>query len=368
MQQRVKCLLVDDNPQNLVSLSALLASENVEVITAGSGVEALEQMLAHEVAVALLDVQMPEMDGFQLAELMRGTERTRLIPIIFLTAGNHEEARTFKGYEVGAVDILYKPVSPFILQSKLRTFLELHRQRQQLAAELADRTEALHLNEQFVAMVGHDLRSPLTAILMSASVLVRQPDTMQVARLADAIQQSGQRMARMIEDILDLARLRLGGGFKLALRQLDLHRLAETLIEEQHAAAGGPTITLKVEGDPVGVWDEGRLSQALSNLLLNARQHGQAGQPVSLEIDGRHAASLCIEVQNQGAIPEALLPDLFNPFKSGALQHARQGNLGLGLFIVQQVAKAHGGTVTVISADGRTCFRLELPRRTRDVI
>jgi signal transduction histidine kinase len=365
MSHSVKCLLVDDNPQNLVSLSALLAAENVEVVTASSGVEALEQLLVHEVAVALLDVQMPEMDGFQLAELMRGTERTRLIPIIFLTAGNDEETRSFKGYEVGAVDILYKPVSPFILQSKLRTFLELHRQRQQLAAELADRTEALRLNEQFVAMVGHDLRSPLTAILMSASSLQRQSDAAQVARLAEVIQQSGQRMARMIEDILDLARLRLGGGFQLQPRHCDLRRLSETLIDEQNAALGRPVLTLTAQGDAAGVWDEGRLSQALSNLLLNAVQHGEPGQPVALAIDGRQAASVCIEVQNRGAIPEALLPDLFNPFKSGALHRPRQGNLGLGLFIVQQVVKAHGGTVVASSMDGSTRFRLELPRYAR---
>src|SRR5215470_19131617 len=106
MTARVKCLLVDDLEENLLALSALLRRQDVEILTARSGGEALELLLVHEVALALLDVQMPEMDGFELAELMRGTERTRQVPIIFVTAAAHDQHRVFKGYETGAVDFL----------------------------------------------------------------------------------------------------------------------------------------------------------------------------------------------------------------------------------------------------------------------
>src|SRR5580698_6967122 len=125
----IKCLLVDDLEENLLALSALLASPDVEILTARSGREALELLLVHEVALALLDVQMPEMDGFELAELMRGAERTRFVPIIFVTAGGWDSGRLFRGYEAGAVDFLYKPLDPVLLGQKVATFAELHRQR-----------------------------------------------------------------------------------------------------------------------------------------------------------------------------------------------------------------------------------------------
>src|SRR5580692_812235 len=114
MQECVKCLLVDDLEENLLALSALLRRDGVEVLQARSGPEALELLLVHDVALAFLDVQMPDMDGFQLAELMRGSERTKQVPIIFVTAGARDTQRLFKGYDSGAVDFLYKPLEPHI--------------------------------------------------------------------------------------------------------------------------------------------------------------------------------------------------------------------------------------------------------------
>src|SRR5579864_1550009 len=137
----VKCLLVDDLEENLLALSALLRRQDVEILTARSGSEALELLLVHPVALALLDVQMPEMDGFELAELMRGSERTRHIPIIFVTAGAGDQRRIFKGYESGAVDFLLKPIEPHVLKNKARVFFQLYRQQLQLADELRERTE-----------------------------------------------------------------------------------------------------------------------------------------------------------------------------------------------------------------------------------
>lgn len=130
---RVKCLLVDDLQENLTALEALLESQPVELYSARSGVEALDLMLQHDFGLALVDVQMPQMDGFELAELMRGSERTRQTPIIFLTAGSWNRERIFKGYESGAVDFMFKPLEPRILRSKVSVFVELHRQKLRLA-------------------------------------------------------------------------------------------------------------------------------------------------------------------------------------------------------------------------------------------
>src|ERR1700728_4495365 len=128
-------LLVDDLEENLLSLDALLRREGLTLLKARSGDEALELLLRHDVALALVDVQMPGLDGFQLAELMRGNERTRRIPIIFLTAGNADRQRRFRGYETGAVDFIYKPIEPDVLRSKAEVFYELYRQRQQIAVQ-----------------------------------------------------------------------------------------------------------------------------------------------------------------------------------------------------------------------------------------
>ena len=166
---RVTCLLVDDLEENLLALSALLRNDDVEIVTARSGVEALELLLRHDVALAIVDVQMPDMDGFELAELMRGSERTRHVPLIFVTAGSRDQHRMFKGYDTGAVDFLYKPIEPQILQNKAGVFFQLARQKQQLQQELRERTETLRLNEMFAAVLGHDLRAPLDVMLTASS-------------------------------------------------------------------------------------------------------------------------------------------------------------------------------------------------------
>jgi signal transduction histidine kinase/DNA-binding response OmpR family regulator len=143
LSDRPKLLLVDDRPENLLALEGLLRSTEAKILKADSGRRALELLLEHEVALAIIDVQMPELDGFQLAELMRGVERTREIPIIFVTAGFHDQARVFKGYEAGAVDFLVKPLEPRILASKVGVFLLLHRQKRQLAERVSELEDAL---------------------------------------------------------------------------------------------------------------------------------------------------------------------------------------------------------------------------------
>src|SRR6202012_2296694 len=148
----IQILMVDDTPENLVELEALVRRDGVQALTARSGAEALELLLIHEVSLALLDVQMPEMDGFELAELMRGAERTKHVPIIFVTAGARDPRRVFKGYETGAVDFLFKPIEPMILKGKTDVFFELYRQRRELS-------NSLRLNEMFVGILGHDLRN-----------------------------------------------------------------------------------------------------------------------------------------------------------------------------------------------------------------
>jgi signal transduction histidine kinase len=363
----VKFLLVDDLEENLVALEALLRRDGLELLKAHSGREALELLLVHDVALALLDVQMPEMDGFELAELMRGSERTRHVPIIFLTAGGRENQRVFRGYEAGAVDFLFKPIEPHILQSKADTFFQLHLHKQQLARQLEERTEMLRLNEMLTAIVGHDLRNPLSAILSTADVLLLRSTNDNIRQGLDRIRGSGRRMSRMIDQLLDFSRVRAGGGLTLVGMEMDFLELSQRALAEHQASHASRALELEHQGDFRGVWDGDRLFQVLSNLIGNALAHGRSDVAVKLRLDGGHADRVVFSVSNGGIIPADIIEHIFDPFRSGTPRH-RRGNsegLGLGLFIVREIVRAHGGEVNVScnAALELTTFAVSLPRR-----
>ncbi|KAF1023729.1 MAG: Bacteriophytochrome [Paracidovorax wautersii] len=362
----VKCLLVDDRPENLLALSALLEDElDVEILQATSGQQALELALQHDLALALLDVQMPEMDGFELAELLRGSERTRHIPLIFVTAGAHNASRMFQGYETGAVDFLFKPIEPSILQMKARVFFDLYRTKRQLAEELAERTETLRLAETFSAILGHDLRSPLSVIQMMATLLQRKSDDPSVQQKAQQIANCGRLMSRMIADILDLSRARLGNGLPIARQSIDAQALIAPLIEHKRTLHPQATITDHYQGDQQVHWDPDRITQLVTNLVNNAARHGNPTEPVEVVVDGGAGHEVVITVRNGGAIAPDILPHVFEPFRRAKNTDSSEGlGLGLGLYIVWEIARSHGGNVTAeATADDHTVMRVRLPRR-----
>jgi signal transduction histidine kinase len=350
-------LVVDDVPQNLTALEALLAQDGVTVLKAASGAEALELLLRHDVALALLDVQMPEMDGFALAELMRGSSRTRHVPIIFLTASPNDPARSFKGYDAGAVDFLHKPLEPRVLLSKVNVFIQLHRQRLELKERNERLERSLQLNETMIAVLTHDLRTPLSAISLCAERLVDEADGTPLARTASHVMTSAARMARMIEQLLDFSRIR-SSILKMDFHKGDLGQLCEDVVEESRRAHEGLVITLAAEGDLRGEFDGVRIAQVVSNLLGNAIQHGVGG-PIVVQADGTDRDWLRLSVRNPGHIPDALLGRLFEPFKGGF--HPSKG-LGLGLYIVDQFVLAHGGRLRAENLDAEVRFELTLPR------
>jgi two-component system sensor histidine kinase/response regulator len=360
----VKFLLVDDIEENLVVLEALLRRDGLELLKASSGAEALELLLVHDVGLAILDVQMPEMNGFELAELMRGMERTRHVPIIFLTAGARDPQRVFEGYDAGAVDFLFKPIDPHMLKSKTDVFFELYRHRIELASHL-------RMNEMFVGILGHDLRNPLGSILTGAQLLERHaPDEGQRRTLRRMVS-SAERMRDMIDQLLDLTRARLanGLGFVRARRPLSVAELVNRAVDELRGAAAERPVAVTVTGDCATAGDATRLLQVFSNLVSNALHHGTPGTPVSISVDGGEGngddkgdRTISVSVRNQGVIPADLLPRIFDPFRGARPSNSAQG-LGLGLFISQQIVRAHGGTISVVSArDTGTVFDVRLPR------
>lgn len=346
-------LIVDDVANNLLAFEGMLRRDDIEIVTACSGRVALDILLERDVALALIDVRMPEMDGFELAALMRGVDKTRHVPIIFVTADAREQSRMFKGYDVGAVDYLYKPVDQRILCGKVDVFVTLDKQRRQLL-------QAERMREMFVGILGHDLRNPLSGILMAAAVLQKRTEDVAVRDMLQRIIRAGDRMARMIEQILDLTRIRVGGGLSQSFAPADLRCIVEQVVGE--LAEHESPFKIEYVGDTLGSWDADRISQVISNLASNAVQHSPPGTPVLIRVDGSRDNTLQLEVHNAGpGVPSELRDVLFEPFRGR--QHA--GGLGLGLFVCKQVVLQHGGTIEYESADDSgTCFRITLPRHS----
>lgn len=352
-------LIVDDVPQNLVAMEALLQRDTLRILKATSGAEALEVLLTQDVALALLDVQMPEMDGFALAELMRGSQRTRDVPIIFLTASPNDPTRSFQGYESGAVDFLHKPIDPHVIQSKVNVFIELYQNRMLLRARNEMLERAIKLNETMIAVLTHDLRTPLTVIMLCADSLRASINDGPLVKTVFAMETSTMRMGRMIAQLLDFSRIR-SDVLQLQLQEGDLAGTADNVVKELLQAHPDRSIELLTEGSLQGLFDNDRLAQVFSNLVGNALQHGTSDAPIEVTVDGSHAEQLRIAVRNAGEIPDHLLPRIFEPFKR---TNSRSQGLGLGLYIVEQFARAHGGGANVRNISGQVQFEVFIPRR-----
>lgn len=221
--------------------------------------------------------------------------------------------------------------------------------------------ETVRFNETFSGILGHDLRNPLSAMMTGAHLVMRvggEPVQKPVARILS----SGERMSRMIDQLLDFTRVRLGGGIPLRGERTDLVALARRILDEHSSPAQMDRLELSHEGHTEGPWDEDRLGQVFSNLVGNAIEHGRAGEPVRVCIVGE-SDGVRIEIENAGAIPTDVLPKLFEPLAGSPKSRPGSRGLGLGLFITRQIIEAHGGTIRVSSTEEHgTRFSIRLPR------
>jgi signal transduction histidine kinase len=385
-----KVLIVDDLADNLQALDALIRHERRVIFHAASGEQALALLLEHEFALAILDVQMPGMDGFELAELMRGTERTRHIPIVFTSAAGRELNYAFKGYETGAVDFLYKPLDSDAVRSKVAVFVALDQQRregrrqvaeleqsrkeqQQLVEELnaaqAELQRSLRMRDDFMSLVAHELRTPLNTLFLESQMRMLQlqrgnlaalgPDRLPAMIARD--QRQIQSMIRLIDDMLDVSRIS-SGSLSIRPADFELMGLLKRVVNDLSLQATGYGATFRLHPhEPVaGRWDEFRIEQVIINLLTNAMRYG-GGQPVDIVVEAG-AREVRIDVIDTGmGISAADQKRIFEPFERGSGSAEVKG-LGLGLAISRQLAEAHGGRLGVIS-DGQTgsIFHLTLP-------
>ncbi|MDI7775541.1 response regulator [Asticcacaulis sp. EMRT-3] len=383
----VQILIVDDREENLLSLEAVLRRDGLEMLKASSGTEALELLLKHEVALALLDVQMPDMDGFELAETLRGNVRTRQIPIIFLTAGSTDRQRRFRGYETGAVDFLEKPLEPDILRSKVAVFCELYAQRRQIAVQrdnlkafaeenvrlLKDsraHAEALKAADQrkdeFLATLAHELRNPLSPIRNGLQILRMAPEGPRAEEVRGMMDRQLTHLVRLIDDLLDVSRVSRG--------KIDLRRVRMSLQEAIHAAieTSRPLIDanhhhFSYDVPEMPLWVDGdltRLAQVVSNLLNNAAKYTPEGGDIGLSITPR-GGFVDIAVKDNGlGIDADMLPRVFELFTQADRHLDRsQGGLGIGLALVAKLVDMHGGTSRATSegAGKGSVFTVSLP-------
>ncbi|MBD8481865.1 hybrid sensor histidine kinase/response regulator [Pseudomonas coleopterorum] len=387
---QAKLLIVDDLPENLLALEALIASPGREVHKALSADEALSLLLQHEFAMAILDVQMPGMNGFELAELMRSTEKTKNIPIVFVSAAGRELNYAFKGYESGAVDFLHKPLDMQAVKSKVSVFVDLYRQRKTLKEQLdalersrqeqevllkrlqvtqSELEHAVRMRDDFMSIVSHEVRTPLNGLILETQLrklhLARDnADAFTLDKMRAMVERDErqiQSLIRLIEDMLDVSRIRTG---KLSIRpaQFDLAQLVRNLVDSfaPQVDAADCTISLQADEPVLGIWDEFRIEQVVSNLISNALRYGGKG-PVEVTVYG-HNGWARVEVRDHGiGISKENQLRIFQQFERVSGSNVVAG-LGLGLFISEQIVAAHGGRIEVESAlgDGAT-FRVSLP-------
>lgn len=378
-----KLLIVDDLPENLRALTKIIESDDREIYQATSGEDALALLLEHEFALAILDVMMPEMNGFELAELMRGTERTRHTPIVFVSASGRELNYIFKGYETGAVDFLYKPLDVAAVKSKVNVFVSLYQQRAQVKQQVeeleksrnelrktqAELERALKMRDDFMSLVGHELRTPLNTLHVETQLRQIQLDKGNMAaftpeKLQNMIARDArqiQSMIRLINDMNDVSRI---DNDKLTIRfaETDLSQLLRRIADDLslQAKAANRQFLLTVEDPIVGVWDEFRIEQIIINLLTNAlRYGGDRDVEVSLKNNNEFAE---LQVRDYGpGISPAAQQRIFEKFERGENKKVSEG-LGMGLYIARELAIAHQGSLAVESTLGEgSTFILRLP-------
>jgi two-component system, sensor histidine kinase len=380
-------LVVDDDPANLLTIEAALGDLASSVVTVRSGRAALRRLLTQDFAVILLDVQMPGLDGFQTAELIRRRPRLHHVPIIFVTAHYRDEEDILRGYALGAVDFLFKPIVLEVLRSKVSVFVQL----QDRAAQIREQAEQLlelerlelirglaaerqqweaealrqenRRKDDFLALLGHELRNPL-APLVTGLELIRGYGIRHrgLEKTCGAMERQVHQLIRLVDDLLDISRISRG-QITLQRAPVDLAQVVDHAVQSLRPVISEYEHELVIEGDDAMLavdGDEVRLAQVITNLVNNAARYTDRGGQirVSLERDGDNALLRVVDT-GRGISPE-MLERVFEPY---VREEATGPGMGLGLPLVRQLVTIHGGTVEATSP-GRgqgAEFRVRLP-------
>ena len=363
-RKQANILLVDDHPAKLLTYQAILGDMGANLVSATSAREALEYLLKNEFAVAIVDVCMPDLDGFELAEMIRDHPPFRQTAIIFVSGEQMTDEDRLKGYERGAVDYLPVPIVPSILRAKVGLFVdlylktrELERLNRNLERRVAQRTaqleEAGRRKDQFLAVLAHELRNPLAAIRMAAQS-VGLPDSPQSERerWSTVIDRQISHLSRLIDDLVDVSRI-TRGSIGLQRQVVDISGVVAEAIE-----ASRPTIddrchhlSVNLPAEPLSVnADRARLVQVIANLLHNASKFTPKHGRITIGVE-REGDDMVLRVADDGiGIEPESLPNVFEMFTQvGRPLDRPSAGLGIGLALVRTLVELHGGSVTAHS-------------------
>jgi signal transduction histidine kinase len=385
-------LVVDDRAQDLFAISTVLDGADYQVVTASTGGEALRRVLERDFALILLDVHLPDIEGFEVAAMIKQRERSKHTPIIMLTAAGSDRELIYRGYSVGAVDYMAKPLDAAILRGKVAIFLDLFRKDRRIAEQAealraADRRErelemsavrvqaerelaaaahaAVHARDEFLSIASHELRTPLMTLQLRldtlAESLAREACSPTTRTMTESAIRQAERLGSLVDGMLDVSRITSG---RLSL-QLDRFDLCDAVTEvadsfREAATRAGCDLAVAARGPIVGAWDRLRIEQILSNLVGNAIKYAPHS-PVEIEAKRTDSSALVtVRDHGTGIAPEDV-ERVFGQFER-AVTARHLGGLGMGLYIARQIAIAHGGTIHCDSTPGRgAAFVLELP-------
>lgn len=347
----VKILLVDDRPENLISLESILEGTGREIIKAGSGNEALSIALKEDIAVMLLDVQMPEMDGFEVARLLKENSKTRDISIIFVTALSKEEKYTMLGYEEGAVDYLHKPLDVNVVKAKVAVFEKLYRQKIELR-ENSERLESLNKQlGEFVYIVSHDLKAPLRGLASLASFLedeIGEQKKPEVQELLNMMKNRTARMQQLIDGILHYSRM---ANNRVDREDVDLKELINSIIDLISPAAN--VVIETPDNLPVILAERVKLHEVLQNLITNGIKYNDKPEiriKIGFEDKGSHY-QFHISDNGVGIKPEHQ-EKIFGIFQTLQPKDKCEST-GIGLTIVKKIIEQQEGVITISSEMGQ---------------
>ncbi|MCP3939781.1 MAG: response regulator [Actinomycetia bacterium] len=367
-----KILVVDDRQENLVAMRKVLEDVDVELLLASSGADALSMLIRHEVAVILLDVEMPFMDGIETATLIRGNQDTEHVPIIFVTATQRAEGYFSAGYDAGAVDYLTKPINEEILRSKVNIFLDLHRQSKALQQKARDLEKAQQELERsnnalgaFASAAAHDLQAPVRHIrAWTEMLLLDEADTLSDNALGclDVIEQSAIRMHSLISALLEYARV---DATPPEMSRIDLNCVIAAVSEDLDAVVSETEAQMTTEPLPAITGNAPLLRQLFQNLVGNAlKYHRPDVAPeiqVACEIDILSGFAEISIIDNGIGFDESLAASIFEPFRRLVPTSEFEGS-GIGMATAKKIVDLHGGSISASSCgDHGSTFKVALP-------
>lgn len=369
MDSKPKILMVDDRPENLVALEVVLRDLDVEIVKANSGNEALKATLYHDFALALLDIQMPEMDGYELASILREEERTASMPFIFISAVYTDHINIFKGYEQGAFSFITKPFQPEILINKVKFFIEKHQQKvdlYRLNEELERKNqELIEINddlESFSFSVSHDLRAPVRTIIGFTKILEDEyGDQLAVdaKKVLDMIVTNGYRMSQLIDDLLEFSKL---GRKEMRTELVDMNKLTHAVLDTLNIEMGHEA-EVTISDLPTLKVDASLMEHVMKNFLSNAIKYSKKVTRPFIEVKWFEKNGMAIfSIKDNGAGFDMRFVDkLFDVFQRLHASSDFEGT-GVGLAIVHRIITKHHGMVWAESEINKgSTFYFSLP-------